>query len=46
VKVLVISKKALNDIYEAIPTTWIDDIRMLPHIAFLWKEIDSPDIFT
>ncbi len=44
VKVLVINHETLNNIYEAIPTTWICDIGMLPHIAFLWQEIDSPDI--
>jgi uncharacterized protein (DUF1697 family) len=44
VRVLVITHEALQNIHQAIPISWQSEVGMLPHIAFLWKEIDNSNI--
>lgn len=44
VRVLVLTDKTLCDIYQSIPTAWNNEKWMLPHIAFLWNEVDHPNI--
>jgi uncharacterized protein (DUF1697 family) len=44
VRVLVITSETLLYIHQAIPISWQNEVGMLPHIAFLWGEIDSSNI--
>jgi uncharacterized protein (DUF1697 family) len=44
IKVMVRDIKNIQETLHSIPTSWMNDCRMLPHVAFLWAEIDSPDI--
>jgi uncharacterized protein (DUF1697 family) len=44
VRVLVITHEALQNIHQAIPISWQNKVGILPHIAFLWKEIDNSNI--
>ncbi len=44
VKTLVIRKNTFLDILGAVPPDWETIAGTRPHVAFLWEEIDSPDI--
>lgn len=44
IKVMVRDMKNIQEILCSIPASWLNDCKMLPHIAFLWEEIDSPNI--
>ena len=44
VQVLVISIYKLEKIYQAIPDSWKNKTGMLPHIAFVWEELDNSNI--
>lgn len=44
VKVLVRDAENLLNVCKEIPRAWEQEVGMRPHIAFLWKEIDNPDI--
>jgi uncharacterized protein (DUF1697 family) len=44
VKMLIITHEHLMSIHGSIPIHWESEKGMRPHVAFLWKEIDTPDI--
>lgn len=44
VKVLVRDVENLITVCKGIPSAWESEAGMRPHVAFLWKEIDNPDI--
>ena len=44
VKLLVCSAENILKVCAAIPEAWEREVGMRPHVAFLWKEIDNPDI--
>ena len=44
VKVLVCNGEDLHTVYKGIPSAWERESGMRPYVAFLWKEIDNPDI--
>ena len=41
---LVRNAKNIQEILSSIPASWINQSGMRPHIAFLWEDINSPDI--
>lgn len=44
IRVMLRSAHNLKEILESIPSSWREEPGMCPYIAFLWEEIDTPDI--
>jgi uncharacterized protein (DUF1697 family) len=44
IKVLVMDHKALKEMVDAIPRTWVDDKTMRTYVLLLWKELDDRKI--
>ncbi|MSU55300.1 MAG: DUF1697 domain-containing protein [Candidatus Taylorbacteria bacterium] len=44
IRVMVRDIKNIEKILDNIPVSWISELGMRPHVAFLWADIDYPDI--
>lgn len=44
IRVMVRDANNIKEILSSIPGSWKSELGMQPHIAFLWEEIDNPDI--